>query len=136
MGFFRFDSFGASQTIKSLRAAKLDGEAVHRVCGANDETVPIEAIQHFLNFSGIWIAVVDLDEVGHRFCSIDRGSPQLLDLAWSARNCAKPLSVRGCFIKPMMALKGPVITSAPSLAHSITCMGRRTLAARIRVPKS
>ena len=54
-------------------------------------------------------------------------------LAWSARNFSRPLSVSGCLSRPLMAESGPVITSAPIWAHSMTCMVWRTEAARISV---
>ena len=41
----------------------------------------------------------------------------------SAKNCAKPLSVKGWFSKATIALNGAVITSAPILAHCIICIG-------------
>ncbi len=53
--------------------------------------------------------------------------------AWSAKNCAKPLSVNGCFKRDNMALNGPVITSAPISAQLIMCMAWRTDAAKIWV---
>ncbi len=52
---------------------------------------------------------------------------------WSAKNCAKPLSVNGCFNKPNIDDKGPVITSAPILAHSTMCTLLRIEAAKICV---
>ena len=54
-------------------------------------------------------------------------------LAWSARNFSRPLSVSGCLSRPLMADSGPVMTSAPIWAHSMTCMVWRTEAARISV---
>ena len=57
----------------------------------------------------------------------------LLPLAWSARNCANPMSVSGCFNKPKIALSGQVTTSAPFCAHCTMCKEVRTLAAKISV---
>src|SRR5690606_15334082 len=55
--------------------------------------------------------------------------------AWSARNCSKPISVNGCFSNARIADKGPVITSAPILAHSMMWVTWRTDAANICVSK-
>jgi hypothetical protein len=37
----------------------------------------------------------------------------------SSKNCAKPLSVKGCFNKPKIEGSGQVQTSAPASAHLI-----------------
>jgi uroporphyrin-III C-methyltransferase len=57
---------------------------------------------------------------------------QLHDLA-SARNLARPMSVNGCFSKPMMDSRGEVTTSAPASAHLTICSGLRIEAANISV---
>lgn len=54
-------------------------------------------------------------------------------LAWSARNCCRPMSVSGCFNKPRMAPSGQVATCAPASAAFTICKGFRILAARICV---
>ncbi len=54
-------------------------------------------------------------------------------LAWSARNCCRPMSVSGCFNKPRIAPSGQVATCAPASAAFTICKGFRILAARICV---
>jgi len=57
-------------------------------------------------------------------------------LAWSARNCCRPMSVSGCFNKPRIAPSGQVATCAPASAAFTICNGFRMLAARICVSKA
>ena len=51
----------------------------------------------------------------------------------SDRNLASPISVRGCFSKPMIDSSGEVTTLAPASAHLTICKGLRMDAARISV---
>ena len=54
---------------------------------------------------------------------------------WSAKNFAKPMSVKGCLSNPKIEVRGQVQTSAPASAARTMCNGLRIEAAKISVAK-
>ena len=75
----------------------------------------------YMNDYIMGLEIDDFSIIGIAFPLRETPPPYEFTLAWSARNCAKPMSVSGCFSKPLIAASGQVATSAPASTHWTMC---------------